>query len=157
MTRFGAFCIFLLVSVLLAGCGGRMRLDVPLMPRDGLSDEEKIAFILNDVCLGMESRRIYKVLAHVSPGYRDQEGRDYAAIQEYLSEIVKEFSDVKITRMRPLILVQGNQARALETFGTVARPKDPRKMAPLNLQGQVYVYFERVGGAWKIVEWSPLL
>lgn len=157
MRRRCRILMLLFMPVFFGGCGDRLRLDVPLMPRESLSDEEKIAFILNDVWVGMESRRIYKVLAHVSPGYRDQEGRDYAAVQAYLSEIFKEYSDVKITRMRPLIAVHGDRARALETFGTIARPKDPRRMAPLNLQGQVYVYFERVGGAWKIVGWSPLL
>lgn len=145
-----------IVWVIMAGCAqhGAMRVSIPGLER--MTDEEKIAHVLEDVWRGMESRRVYQVLAHVSPGYLDQEGRDYNAIQEYISHIVKMYYDIKITRMRPKILIAGDRARAVETFGTIAAPWDARKDIPINLQGQVSVYLERAGSTWQIVEWGPL-
>lgn len=141
---------------LATGCKTELPVQVRIPAMEKMTDEEKIAFVLDDVCQGMESRRIYKVLAHVSSSYLDQEGRDYEAIQEYLSYIVRSYVGIKITRTRPKILVLGDHARAVETFGTIAKPRDPRKDPPINLQGQVSVYLERAGDTWQIVEWGPL-
>lgn len=139
------------------GCGSVGSLEIPTLGLEKVSDEEKIAAILNDVHAGMESKRVFKILAHVSPDYMDAEGRDYDAIRAYLSTVLKEYRDIKITRTRPRILVDGNLARVLETFGTVAEPLDPSSPTPpINLQGQVAAYLERTGSTWKIVEWGPL-
>lgn len=121
-----------------------------------LSDEEQIARVLDDVHRGMESRRIYKVLAHVSKNYYDEEGRDYAAIQAYLNRLFSEYRDIRITRARPQVFVQGNRARALETFGTNAAGAGPGADRMLSLQGQVTVYFEKIGGTWQIVQWGTI-
>lgn len=126
------------------------------LPLVRMTDEDRVAAVLDDVAVGMESRRIYKILAHVSSSYLDQEGRDYEAMQEYLGYILKSYVDIKVTRTRPKILVLGDRARAVETFGTVAKPRDERKDPPINIQGQVAVYLERADDSWQIVEWGPL-
>lgn len=146
--------LVLLVAVCAAGCN---TVDVGLPMLGGkATDEEQIAALLNDVHKGMESRRIYKVLAHVSSNYYDGAGRDHEAIREYLSEIMRKYREIRITRTRPRIVVHGARARAFEAFGTIAEPFDMTDDPPLNLQGQVSVYLEKENGVWKIVEWGEL-
>lgn len=120
------------------------------------SEEEKVAQVLRDVRDGMESQRVYQVLAHVSPNYRDSEGRDYAAIREYLTTVMSNYREFRIVRTPPKIRVQGDQARAVESFGTTAEPVNANQYPPINLQGQMAVLLEKYQGAWKIVEWGPL-
>jgi len=120
-----------------------------------LSDSEQIAFVLDDAHRGMETRRIYKVMAHVSRSYRDQEGRDYESMQAYLTDFFDRYPDIRITRARPRIIIRGNQAEAIETFGTRAEASDESDI-DIHLQGQVTVYLRKENGVWKIVEWGPL-
>ncbi len=145
-----------LLALWTAGCAKDMSSLKAQLPRVGASDEERVAAVLDEVAAGMESRRIYQILAHVSSSYLDQEGRDYEAIREYLSYILRSYVEIKVTRTRPKILVLGDRARAVETFGTIAQPRDGRKDPPINLQGQVAVYLERADNTWQIVEWGPL-
>jgi len=121
------------------------------------SDEEQIAAVLDDVSRGMQERQIFKVLAHVSNGYRDADGRDYAAVQAYLDEVFKRYQVIRITRVPPRITVEKDSARAVETFGMSAEPQDPTHEAPLNLQGRVTVDLVKTQGRWRIVEWGRLL
>jgi hypothetical protein len=121
------------------------------------TDEEQITVILDDVHVGMQTRQIYKVLSHVSRNYYDEQGRDYAAMEQYLGEIFKKYKEIKITRVAPRVMVFGATARAIETFGTSADPQDPATEPPIHLQGQVSVNFEKVDGEWKIVEWGEML
>ncbi len=123
-----------------------------------LTDEEQIATVMDDVAQGMQSRRIFKVLAHVSRSYHDAEGRDYAGLQEYLNEIFRKYRTIRITRVVPRITIEANgRAKAVETFGTVAEPVDPRVEPPINMQGQVVVYLTKTDGQWRIVEWGNIL
>jgi hypothetical protein len=148
---------------LLAGCANTFGIRVPgfeqLGQASGLarSDEEKIAAVLDDVHRGMQNRQIYKVLANVSRNYYDGEGRDYNAIEADLAELFKKYREIRITRVTPRIQVQGDYAKAIETFGTVAEPNDPTAEPPISLQGQVAVTLEKVGGNWQIVEWGGML
>lgn len=122
------------------------------------SDDEQIAAVMDDVALGMQTRRIYKVLAHVSHTYHDTEGRDYAKLEEHLNEIFRKYRTIRITRVVPRITIEeGVRARAVETFGTMAEPLDPKSEPPINLQGQVTVKLVKVGGEWQIVEWGNIL
>lgn len=131
--------------------------DIPGITPTKTSDEEQIAALLNDVHQGIQSRHVYRVLAHVSQAYQDDEGRDYKGIQEYLSRLFREYRDIRITRARPQVLIQNNRARVLETFGTVAKPFNPETTPPINVHGQVYVYLEKVGNTWQIVQWGNIL
>ncbi len=120
------------------------------------SDEEAITRVLDDVHRGMETERIYRVLAHVSRTYRDAEGRDYGAMELYLNDLFRRYRDIRIDRGRPRIVVQGDKARVIEAFGGTADPLPGSTDLPLNIQGQVSVYMEKIGGAWQIVEWGNL-
>ena len=139
------------------GCQQATRaIDMTGLTGPRLTDEEQIAVILNEVHRGMEEQRIFRVLAHVSKSYEDQEGRDYEGIQQYLRELFRDYRDIRITRPRPRIMVQGRRARVVETFGTEARPRNPDADRPINMHGQVIVYFEKTGDTWQIIEWGPL-
>ena len=119
-----------------------------------LSDEEKIALVLDDVQRGMESRRIYQVLAHVSRNYKDRDGRDYEMLREDLNALLRNYRAINITRTPPRIRVQGERARVIDTFGAIAESSSPIEYPPVNLQGQVVIMMERFGDTWQIVEWG---
>lgn len=158
MTALRVFLAGLLV-VCAAGCGST-GVQMPTLSDISLQrtpDDVQIATLLQDVHNGMETRRIFKVLAHVSRNYRDQAGRDYNGMQAYLQDFFERYRDISITRAKTQIQVQGDQARALETFGTRARAANPNQDIDIHLQGQVTVNLERVEGQWKIVEWGSLL
>ena len=121
-----------------------------------VSDQGQVAAILQDVHEGMERQRIYKVMAHVSPAYYDEAGRDYAAIQEYLKTVFQQYDVIRINRTAPRIVVEGDTARALESFGTVAETSDPSLGTEISLQGHVVVYFEKNAGIWQIVRWGVM-
>ncbi|MBN2307890.1 MAG: hypothetical protein JXR94_02900 [Candidatus Hydrogenedentes bacterium] len=147
--------MLLMPFLLLAGCRHEIPVEIPGVTGPRLTDEEQIRAVLNDVQRGMEAQRIYKVLAHVSRGYRDAEGRDYEAMQEYLNTLFKRYRELKIVRVRPEVFVDGRRARAVETFGTVATPLNPDDRQ-LQLQGQVDVYLEKTGDTWQITEWGSV-
>lgn len=140
--------------VVLAGCSGGPKLEIPGFGSKE-TEEEKIAKILDDVQMGMETKKVYKVMAHVSANYLDQEGRDYEGIRKYLNDIMKNYREIVIRRSNPTIVIEGDRARAVDPFGTRAEP-DNSRVPPLNIQGQVSVYFEREEGKWKIVEWGSI-
>ena len=129
--------------------------EIPIInPR--LTDEEQILRVLDEVWRGMESQRIYQIMSNVSRSYKDRDGRDYDALAAYLNKVFEEYRNIKIARVKPRILVQGNQARAVETFGTIAKPEPRSEYPPIDLHGQVTVYFEKVDGRWFIVEWGSI-
>lgn len=152
--RAGWVAVACLVS--LQACQSGLDVELPALPINRTSDEQQISGILSDVQAGMQTKRIYKVLAHVSRGYKDAEGRDYNGLREYLSEIFRSYRVIKITRTNPRVVVEGDQARAIETFGTIAEPLELAGAPPINLQGRVSVYFERVMNRWMIVEWGTI-
>jgi hypothetical protein len=154
--RIRVLLVCVLAATLAATCEPDLPVSIPGFADEAPSDEVQIAAVLNDVHLGMESRRLYKVLAHVSTGYRDSEGREYEDIREYLNVVLKNYRTVRITRGRPIITVQGSRAQAVETFGTSAESFASSGLRPVNLNGQVTVHLEKVDNTWKITEWSTL-
>jgi len=122
----------------------------------GTSEEVAVARVMNDVHRGMQSRRVFKVLSHVSKDYYDAEGRDYAAIEDYVSTILRRYRDIRIDRERPRVVVDGTEARVVETFGTRAEPMLGVSEVPVFLQGQVTVYLRKEGDRWKIIEWGHM-
>lgn len=144
-------------AAMLAGCrSGGLPVDIPGISGPRLSDEEQIARLLDEVAKAMESRKIYKVLANVSQNYQDGAGRDYDGIQAYLNEVFRDYRFIEITRARPRIAVQGDRARAIETFGTRATPFDSNEARPIDFDGQVIVHLIKQSNGWKIVEWSAV-
>lgn len=144
------------IALLAAGCPANLPLDLSHLPLSRPADETQIAAILNDVQAGMETKRIYKVLAHVSRSYADEQGRNYEGIKDYLGDLFREYRTIRITRANPRIAVDGTSARAVDTFGTVAEPTEQSSYPPINLQGQVTVYLQKFRDQWMIVKWSPL-
>ncbi len=137
------------------GCqSGGLPVDIPGLSGPRISDEEQIVRLLHDVADGMESRKIFRVLANVSQNYQDAEGRNYDGIQQYLKEVFRDYRFIEITRARPAIAVQGNRARAMETFGTRATPFDASEHRPIDFDGQVIVELVKQDNGWKIVEWK---
>ncbi len=128
----------------------RQDLELPRLPTNKLSDEEQIAVVLNDVHRGLERKRIYMVLAHISHYYQDEEGRDYEAIRDLLTDRMRLYREVRITRMRPRISVQGDHAQVIETLGASAQPFNPVNTPPIDLQGNVTVFLERMAHTWQI-------
>lgn len=157
------FALLCTTVLILCGCKTGAVTRLPAVQKIGQatglqpSDEEQIAAVLDDVSRGMQERQIFKVLAHVSNGYRDADGRDYAAVQAYLDEVFKRYRVIRITRVPPRITVDKDNARAVETFGMSAEPQDRTHEAPLNLQGRVTVDLVKTQGRWRIVEWGRLL
>ena len=139
-----------------AGCDRPLGLDVPSITGRKISDQEAIAVVLDDVHRGLQTSRIYKVMAHLSPRYHDECGRDRQAVQAYLNDFFKRYRDIWIMRVRPEIALMGERARVIETFGATAEPVNRDVDAPINSQGQVMIYLEKVGGDWKIVEWREV-
>jgi hypothetical protein len=152
--RGAAGILALCVGAAFAGCLKDIPVEIPLITQPRVSDEEQIVSVLDDVNRGLEARRIYRVLAHVSRTYRDDEGRDYAALQDYLNELFRNYKQINVTRVRPRVIVQGDRARAVETFGTRAEPYNPNAYRQIDLHGQMNVYLEKIEGEWKIVEWG---
>lgn len=152
-TRIFAIAI---AGILFAGCRSGLPVDIPILSGSRVSDEEQIARLLDEVAKAMESRKIFRVLANVSQNYEDAEGRDYDGIQEYLKNIFQDYRFVEITRTRPRITVQGDRARAIETFGTRATPFDESEHRPIDFDGQVIVNLIKQNNSWKIVEWSAV-
>ncbi len=157
--RISWFAPVLAASLLGLGCASNIPLVGDTLSSLSLTretDEEAITRVLDDVHRGIETKRIYRVLAHVSRTYRDADGRDYAAMESYLNDLFRRYRDLRIDRGRPRIVVQGDKARVIEAFGSTGDPIPGSTDLPLNIQGQVSVYLEKIDGAWRIVEWGNL-
>ena len=147
--------VVLLAAMAVLGCTTPISVELPAVGTSKATDEDQILRVLDDVHRGMESQRIFRVLAHVSQSYRDAEGRDYKGIQKYLGTVFEQYREIRITRVQPNIVIRSNRALAVETFGTSAVPADSDGRS-LNLQGQVNVYLEKIDGTWKVIEWGPI-
>ena len=157
LSRYGILVPLLLVAAMSPrGCLNKIPVDIPGVTTPGPSDEEQITNALDDVHRGMQSRRVFKVLAHVSRTYRDDSGRDYAGVEQYLSELFKSYKEIQITRVRPRVIVQGDRARAIETFGTRAEPFNRNENRPIEMRGQMNIYLEKINNKWLIVEWGRM-
>ncbi|MFA6239750.1 MAG: hypothetical protein WC655_02400 [Candidatus Hydrogenedentales bacterium] len=154
MTRLLLASTALLLTAVFAGCEAEMPQEITGITGQKVSDEDQIATVLNDIHQGVQTRRIYKVLAHISRSYTDPEGMDYQGVQNYLNEFFKNYKEIRVTRVPPRVFVQGTRARVVETFGLRAESFNPDRNPPLNMQGQVNIYLEKNGGEWQISEWS---
>lgn len=145
--------ILLLCAIAAVGCQTR----IPIPGLGGKApDEERIAKVLDDVQRAVETGKVDRAMSHISGSYQDAEGRNFDTLREYLFAIRQSYRNVRITRSAPRIIVDGDRARALEAFGTLADSENPAAAPPVNLQGQVIVYFAREEGDWKIIEWGLL-
>jgi len=120
-----------------------------------LADREWLRQVLDEVQAGMQRESLFQVMGHVSQNYRDKAGRDYAGIREYLRQVFERYRNIRIVRTPPSVEIQGQYAKAVESFGAMADPADSSGL-PINIQGQTVVLLERIDGDWKILEWGPL-
>lgn len=153
MSRSGSAFV-LILGLLLVGCAGGVKLDIAGLAGKA-SDEEQITKLLTDVHLGMETKKVGKIMQHVSADYLDEEGRDAEGIRKYLNQIMDNYREIDINRTASRILIQGDRARVVEAFGTRGQP-DNAQTPPVTLQGQVAVYLQRTDAGWKIVEWGAI-
>ena len=154
MTRVPFLGLVTLAAALM-GCANTLAIDAPPpIPGFRLSHEEQINAVLSDVRRGMETRQIYRVLAHVSPNYRDGNNHTYEDLAPRFNAFFDRYRNIRIRRARPRIFVLGDYAHAMETFATIADPADPLVDSPLNIEGNVLVYFERAGNRWMITSWE---
>lgn len=145
--------ILVLFVVAVSGCQTR----IPIPGLGGKApDEERIAKALDDVQRAVETGKVDRAMSHISRNYQDAEGRNFDTLREYLLAIRQSYRNVRITRSVPRVTVEGDRARVLEAFGTLADSENPSAVPAVNLQGQVIVYFAREEGEWKIVEWGLL-
>ena len=157
MIRFFNVAIMGLAAACFFGaCQSRIPAEIGRMTGIVMSDEEKITLVLEDVQRGIENRRVYQVLAHVSRGYKDRDGRDYNGLSEDLNTLFRTYRDIHITRATPSIQVQGDSARVVDTFGTRAEASNSQQYPPVNLQGQVVILMQRYKDTWQITEWGPV-
>jgi hypothetical protein len=152
MWRLGRLAFVLVV--LSAGCVATTR-DLPVIGSPRLTDEQQILLVLDDVHKGMETKRIYKVLAHVSRNYYDDKGGTYQTVEAQLKDTFARYRNIRLTRTQPRIQIQGDHARAVQSLGTRGDAINPQDV-DLLLEGTLTVQFERVSGVWKIREWDPL-
>jgi len=145
-----------LAAAALAGCETIGSIPLPRFGGQGPSDEARIRDILDDVEDAIENRKVYRALSYVSQTYADAEGRDYSDLQKYLSRLVRLYHDIRIERAPPAVQVSGDRAVAYETFGANANTSERLSGPPVNLQGQMTVYFERIDDRWMIVEWGSV-
>lgn len=124
--------------------------ELPRFTWADMSDEEQIAAVLQQVQHGLERRRTELLLPYISQEYRDEAGRDYEAIHELLIKQLRNYREIRITRMPPRILVEGDNAQVIETLGASAQPADPLDISPIDLQGNITVYLERFAHTWQI-------
>ncbi len=139
---------------LLVGMAGlqacRPSMELPRLPFSQMSDEEQIALVLAEVEQGFERRRANRVLAHISRHYKDETGLDYEAVSHLLNDRLRQYREIRITRMQPQIRVDGDHAQVIETLGAAAQPADPVATPPFDVQGSIVVYLERHADTWQI-------
>jgi len=149
-------CALVVLLALSAACNSLVSKPLRQIGGRAPTDEEHIAVLLDDVHRGLESRRIYKVLAHMSPNYRDHAMRDYKAARQELQRLFDDYRKIRITRVGPRITVRGERARAIETFGIVAEPLNREVSLPIGVNGQIEVFLDKSSGVWQIVGWRPV-
>ncbi|MFP4501637.1 MAG: hypothetical protein ACLFTT_11605 [Candidatus Hydrogenedentota bacterium] len=143
------------LSILVGASGCQTTLPIPGLGGKA-SDAERVAAVLDHVHKAMEARKTGRVLKYISPDYHDAQGRDFAAIKDYVTHVHSNYREISITRAAPKVEVQDGQARALEAFGTLARPNNPGENPPINVQGQMVVHLREEDSEWKIIEWGVL-
>lgn len=139
----------------MAGCADMGSFTLPWDKPTPAEEVASIRAVLRDVHRGMATQSPFKVLAHVSHAYRDDDGREYKDLRDYLRTIFSKYSEVQIRRADPRVIVAGAQARAVEVFETDATPRTS-DVPEISLMGEIDVYLVKEDGAWRIVKWGRM-
>lgn len=149
--RLIAPCVF--AALCLAGCASAPRQPEPkpAAPAHPATQEEQIATIFNHLEDDIAHRRLPRVLAVISDAYKDDSGRDFAAVKQLLSAAFRDYREIHVTRTPPKFTTQGNEVRAIETLGVIGEPESG-KVPPFNFQGNVSITLRRVEDTWQITK-----
>lgn len=143
--------------VITAGCASAPRekpaaqekpVPVEKAPQD---DAAKVAAVLRRLQDDVTHRRSQRVFAAISDAYKDDAGRDFAAVKDYIGAQFRDYRTVQVTRTTPKITVQGAEARSVESLGVVGEPTSA-KVPPFSFQGNVSVTLRRVEDTWQITK-----
>ncbi len=142
------------LAVLLGGCASTANSPITLLSQSADVKRADIARVLDNIHQGVERKKIFTVLAHVSPGYADDAGRNQAAVRDLLKEYFSSWRTVRVTRANPRLKVEGRQAVALESIGVIAEPFDV-EASPMNWFGELRIWLElNDDGDWVITRVS---
>lgn len=148
------------LALALGGCPGSASMfelpSIPGVTAGRVDERDRVTQVLDDIHRGIEQRRVFKVLAHLSRTYFDEEGRDYDTLRNLITTWLNDYREIRVTRPRPRVVVQGDRARAIETFGLQAKPVNPNDDRLVALQGQVTVHLDKMGNTWQIVSMSSM-
>lgn len=146
-----------LALAFMAGCAAT---PAPILPstRPGAeapTPEQAVAKVMNRLADDIAHRRTPRVLSVISDAYKDESGRDYAAIQQYIETQFRNYSTITVKRISPRITIQGKEARVVETLGLRGEPENVQKVAPISFEGTIAVTLREVEGTWLItkVQW----
>lgn len=138
--------------VLCTGCSTAPRQpSAKPVPAEARSVEDEVALRLTRLTDDLIHRRTPRVLGAISDAYKDDAGRDFEAVKQFLGNAFRDYREIRITRTPPKITVQGAEARSTETLGVIGEP-DSNKVSPLNFQGNVSVTLRQVDKTWLITK-----
>lgn len=141
------------LALLLAGCATDGMPSLPLPGQSETSQRREIARVLEDLHDGVDGKKIFKVMANISPSYRDEEGRNKAGVQQALKDFFGQYRRIRVTRTNPRLQFEGAEAVATESIGLIAEPFQVEQ-AELNWYGEVKIWLRRSGGSWEITRVS---
>ena len=139
--------------LLLVGCATDGMPSLPLPGQSEASQRREIARVLEDLHDGVDGKKIFKVMANISPAYRDEEGRNKAGVQQALKDFFGQYRRIRVTRTNPRLQFEGVEAVATESIGLIAEPFQVEQ-AELNWYGKVKIWLRRSGGSWEITRVS---
>lgn len=144
------FALWVALACLVAGCATSSGTSLPLLSQTADAKRQEIARVLDEVHQGLERKKIFAVLAHLSPRYADEDGRTQADARDTLKEFFSQWRTLRVTRTNPRLRVEARQAVALESIGVIAEPFDV-EASPWNWFGEVRISLEQDdSGEWVI-------
>ena len=128
-----------IVPGLLAGCA------------DDASPEQQVRAVIGSMELAAEERDVGALMEHISPNYRDAEGRDRAAASQYArGYFIVNQSVHLLTRIESLEFPAPDEARVQMQVGMAGRAGEP---GAGNLSADLYnfeVVLVREDDEWKV-------
>lgn len=139
---------------LVVGCAST---PAPILPStrpgaDAPTPEQQVARVMNRLADDIAHRRTPRVLGVISDAYKDDTGRDFAAVKKYIEDQFRSYSMIAVKRISPRITVQGKEARVVETLGLRGEPENVQKVAPVSFEGTIAVTLREVEGTWLITK-----
>lgn len=139
-----------------SGCTSGNLGGITLLSQTEDAQRRAIAKVLNDLHDGVDGQKIFKIMANVSPAYKDEAGRGRAEVQQTLKDFFAQHRRIRVTRTNPRLQMEGEQAVALESIGLIAEPLRVEQ-AETNWIGEVKIWLARgTSGNWEVTRVSTL-